>query len=346
MVDLTSTNDNVGIGYYSGYESTGSSNVYIGSESGRNIVGGGSNVILGYRAGRNLTATSGGNVILGSYAGDYSGTISSSVYIGTSAGSQETNSQRLYIANSNTTTPLIYGEFATPLLKIHGDLYLPSDSYELFFGAGNDMKMYYDGTDGYIMTDLVAASDLKVDCGANKTIELQTTVWDDLRVPVSSIKRIGNSDPDWETFLDGTYALAFDKSVDQEVAFFVQIPHSWKLGTDLHPHVHWSPSDTDTGSVTWKLEYTIADITGTFGSTTTMSVTDAADGTAYKHQYADLGDIDMSGYTDTGDVSIILICRLYRDVDDGDDYDADAFLHEIDFHFEKDTIGSRQETSK
>ena len=150
--------------------------------------------------------------------------------------------------------------------------------------------------------------------------------WDDLRVPASSAKRIGNSDPDWEIFKNGVYALAFDASTDQEIMFSCQIPHKWKLGTNLNPHVHWSPSSTDTGSVTWKLEYTIANINGTFGATATLDVTDAGDGTAYKHQYADLGDIDMSGYTATTDVSIMLMCRLYRDVSDGDDYADDAFL--------------------
>lgn len=201
--------------------------------------------------------------------------------------------------------------------------------------SGNIVKIAGDGTN-------IA----KCEADGTLVFEGDATVWDDLRVPVSSIKRLGNSDPDWETFLNGTYGLAFSNTVDQEVFFVVQIPHSWKLGSDLHPHVHWSPSNTNTGSVTWKLEYTIADITGTFGATSTLSVTDAGDGTAYKHQLADLGDIDMSGYTDSGDVSIILVCRLYRDVDDGDDYNADAFLHEIDFHFEKDMLGSRLELSK
>jgi hypothetical protein len=176
--------------------------------------------------------------------------------------------------------------------------------------------------------------------------------WDDIRVPISSIARLGFTDPDWEQFQDdgatstGVYALAFSKTVDQEVFFSIQVPHTWILGTNLNPHVHWSPSDTDTGSVTWKLEYTIANINGTFGNTATLSVTDAADGTALKHQYADLGDIDMSSYTAATDVSIMLMCRLYRDVSDGDDYDNDAFLLEVDFHFQSDSLGSLQEMSK
>lgn len=187
---------------------------------------------------------------------------------------------------------------------------------------------------------------------ANGEDYVLTKGWDDVRVPLSSIKRLGFSDPDWVQFRadgvgsTGVYALAFDKNTDEEVFFSVQIPHDWEFGTDLHPHIHWSPSDTDTGSVTWKLEYTIAAINDTFDVTSLLDVTDAGDGVSRKHQYADLGNIDMSAYTAATDVSIMLMCRLYRDVSDGDDYDADAFLLEVDFHYQIDSVGSRLETSK
>ncbi len=54
----------------------------------------------------------------------------------------------------------------------------------------------------------------------------------------------------------------------------------------------------------------------------------------------------MSGYSASSDVSIMLMCRIYRDVSDGDDYADDAFLLEIDFHYEIDTVGSRAEATK
>ncbi len=193
---------------------------------------------------------------------------------------------------------------------------------------------------------------VSIDRDGEIVLEGTSTVWDDIRIPLSSIKRLGFSDPDWVQFQDdgagsvGVYALAFSNSVDEEVYFGIQIPHDWKLGSNICPHVHWSPSNTDTGDVTWKLEYTISDIGGTFGTTTTIAVTQSGSGTAKKHQTADFPEIDMSVYTDPGDVSIILLCRLYRDVSDGDDYNADAFLEETDFHYQKDSLGSKTETSK
>lgn len=46
---------------------------------------------------------------------------SDSVMIGYQAGSQETGTHKLYIENSNSATPLIYGEFDNDLVRINGD---------------------------------------------------------------------------------------------------------------------------------------------------------------------------------------------------------------------------------
>ena len=44
------------------------------------------------------------------------------VFIGYQAGQNEDNDNRLYIDNSNTSTPLIYGEFDTDIARINGTL--------------------------------------------------------------------------------------------------------------------------------------------------------------------------------------------------------------------------------
>lgn len=211
----------------------------------------------------------------------------------------------------------------------------------------------YDFFDGVARFGNVTGSFAKFEEDGTIYFTGSATVWDDLRVPVSSIARLGFSDPDWEEFKTsvtgsvGVYALAFGKTVVEEVFFSCQIPHSWKIGSNLNPHIHWSPSDTDTGDVMWVLEYTISEIGGIFGDTEIISVVDAGDGVAHKHQYADLGDIDMSAYTSASDVSIMLMCRLYRNgIAPQDTYDNDAFLLEIDFHFQIDMLGSREEASK
>ena len=88
MANATSADYSVGIGNFSLYSLT----------SGRY------NVAVGYGAGHNLT-TGVGNV-----------------FIGHGAGYHETGSNKLYIENSDTSNPLIYGDFGTNELTINGSL--------------------------------------------------------------------------------------------------------------------------------------------------------------------------------------------------------------------------------
>ncbi len=82
--------NNVGIGYRAGlgvYENSHSNNTFIGTLAGNVISTGSDNVCIGYRAGATLA----------------------------------TESDKLIIANTDTTTPLIYGEFDNDLLKFYAD---------------------------------------------------------------------------------------------------------------------------------------------------------------------------------------------------------------------------------
>ena len=85
------------------------------------------NVILGHESGLNNTIDLDAgegiyNIFIGHQAG-YANIIGSGdIFIGYQAGYNETGSNKLYIDNSNTTTPLIYGEFDNNFITINGDL--------------------------------------------------------------------------------------------------------------------------------------------------------------------------------------------------------------------------------
>lgn len=175
------------------------------------------------------------------------------------------------------------------------------------------------------------------------------TAWDDLRVPVNATNIGAANDPNFAQVLtngagsQGVYTYLFDASAEEELFFSVQLPHAWKEGTDIEPHVHWFPTNTNTGVVRWGLEYTWASVNGTFGNTTIIYVEDAADGTEYKHQLADFAAISASGQT----LSSMLMCRIFRDATNGaDTYNADCGLLEIDFHHRIDSLGSLSEYVK
>lgn len=186
-------------------------------------------------------------------------------------------------------------------------------------------------------------------------LRLSDTVWDDVRVPILSVKLGGSKDPDFAKVFDdgagsqGVFTYLFDKSVEEEVYFVLQLPHSWKAGTNIRPHVHWFPAANGAAGqfVRWGLEYTWASIGEVFGATTTI-YTDASSATtatipgddpliAGKHYMSLLPEIDATGKG----WSSMLICRLFRDAtDSADTYNNDAGLLEFDCHTQMDKLGS------
>ena len=222
------------------------------------------------------------------------------------------------------------------------------DGIEYFFGTGRDASIQYDGTDMKIITDNVAASDLVVDCGTNKTLELAEVVWDDLRTPINSSIRVSGKQPT-ETVYRGGVVYSFSKTSDNTIAFNVQLPHNYKLGTDIEFHVHYVLPTAGSGAgaenIKWDFTHSWADIGDAMPSETTVNTTlDMQNNSANTHYLGEIAaTIDGSH---TSGVSSMLICSLNRDVSVADNYDDVVYVMEVDFHYQIDTMGSRQEAVK
>lgn len=99
---------------------TGDQNVAIGLQALYKNVSGAGNFGAGTRALGNKTSGD-NNLALGYEAGLGNINGSSNVFIGYRSGQSETGSNKLYIANNSTTTPLIYGDFSAKFISI-GDV--------------------------------------------------------------------------------------------------------------------------------------------------------------------------------------------------------------------------------
>ncbi len=97
----------------------GDDNVFIGNGSALNQLTGRNNVYIGTNTRQNATSGD-GNTIVGKNAGFNNITGSNNVFIGLNAGRNETGSNLLYIENTTSSTPLIYGDFANDLLRFNG----------------------------------------------------------------------------------------------------------------------------------------------------------------------------------------------------------------------------------
>jgi len=170
------------------------------------------------------------------------------------------------------------------------------------------------------------------------------TVYDDLRVPVSAVRVGASAPPDFATFIGSISILLFSPTSDEQIYFAAQMPHTRKQYTNIHPHVHFCPTTAGTGTVRWGLEYAWSNVNGAYPTgTTTIYASKETNETANQHLIAPFATLTGSSYG----LSSMILCRLFRDADhSGDTYPADAALLEIDFHYEVDTMGSREEYTK
>lgn len=229
-------------------------------------------------------------------------------------------------------------------------LRLVLDNIKAMWGTGNDASIYYDGTDLNIKSDEVAPSDINITCGANKTLELQNVVYEDLQVSISNIKVPTSNAPTERLYDGGTGGVTFPFlgfAVNEYIYFDVQTTHSMKLNTILDNHIHFSlPNTTDIGDrFQFQLDVMAAGIDTAWavpaGSPFTAEHTIVANDDTYQ-RLMEVADIDASNDT----VSSVYKCKLTRIAATTDEYGSEVYITFTDCHYQVNTMGSRQENSK
>ncbi len=169
--------------------------------------------------------------------------------------------------------------------------------------------------------------------------------WDDVRTPVNSIK-LPQINPPVETVYKGSLVLTFqDVAAPQEqIAYFaIQIPHSYKEGTAISPHIHWAGSDASAGNVVWTLTYSWANMLEVFPAQTSDTQAFANSTTLDTHNVGHFLDVAGTGKK----VSSMLLCSLKRNSSNGSDtYTGAAYLLEVDIHIQVESLGSVHEENK
>lgn len=113
-------NGNIAVGLSAlGSKASGNYNTAIGTVSLRYNVSGSSNVAIGYRVGQNSAGSD--NVFVGTQAGE-NATGSGNIFLGKEAGLNEAGNNLLYIENSSTSSPLIWGDFTSNQMRVNGEL--------------------------------------------------------------------------------------------------------------------------------------------------------------------------------------------------------------------------------
>ena len=179
---------NTAIGSWALYDNgSGDYNNAFGRRSLLANESGSSNMALGYQS---LTSNTSGsnNVVMGHQSGYSNETGSGNIFIGYQSGYSETGSNKLYIDNSNTSSPLIYGDFDTNKLTVNGDMsvtgnltankivdtsgntIIRTDSSTGAIHIGANSMVFYDATSATGNgSDIMSSSVGKIQIGLNDT---------------------------------------------------------------------------------------------------------------------------------------------------------------------------------
>ncbi|WP_417336574.1 tail fiber domain-containing protein [Halobacteriovorax marinus] len=191
LSDAATTTDNLFLGHSN---TMGTSNTGVGITSLDALTTGNFNTSIGDGS---LTANQSGsnNVAIGYNAGASNVSGSGNVFLGNGAGENETGSNKLYIDNSNTATPLIQGDFSTDIVTINGKLKIV-DGTE---GATKVLTSSADGTASW--TSLSGAGSVtSVDVTA-PLVKGGTASDVDLSIPAATTSNDGYlSSTDWNIF--------------------------------------------------------------------------------------------------------------------------------------------------
>lgn len=181
-------------------------------------------------------------------------------------------------------------------------------------------------------------------------------VWDDLRFPFSGRNiDVSSGRIDYDYF-NGSIAYQNNARYTNEVvSMLAQLPHEWKEGSEVRPHIHWLQQSANEPN--WLLAYKIydngqtANIDTDYTNHTFVTVEENAftysSGTIV--QISKFPAIDMTGYT----LSDCIHFAFWRDTTNAsgefsglDPSGLVEHVLEFDVHYQINALGSRQEFIK
>ena len=172
--------------------------------------------------------------------------------------------------------------------------------------------------------------------------KLTNPAWDDLRAPATGINPAGSAASATVDTEDGS--LLFANGQVQTVAITFQMPHTWKVGTDVSFHIHWCKTTAAAGTVKWQAKYkwtNIGDVIPPFSAFSDGTEAIPNSDIANKHAIFEFTDYFGVGKTISSQITIV----LQRNTT-GDTYGATVKLLEADIHYQVDSFGSGQEYVK
>jgi hypothetical protein len=182
---------------------------------------------------------------------------------------------------------------------------------------------------------------------ASRFIHPDFETWDDLRVSPFAVG-LGSAAPDLSKITDngagsaGLFTRAFVQNQADTVYVEWQMPHGWKQGTSVHPHMHVVAKAA--GTVRFEFEWSWSNINAeTLPASTLQTATLViAAGDVNKQLILPLPTLAGTGK----EISSIILARITRDNAVGSNLAGPLYVLSIDAHIQLDGAGSDQMLSK
>jgi len=336
--DGSATNDsNTLIGYNAGRNiTTGYNNNAYGSNAGFNITTGTDNMCFGKNS-LIQTTTGSFNTAIGTTAGNSNTTGSSNIFIGYQAGYRQTTTSNLLIFDNQvranvtieSTNAILYGVMAaTPAsqtlrmnaeVTTSGDLIVGiADSNKVWFGAGKDASILYDGTNMVINSKEVGTGYLQ----STSVIRTSTSLYHrHFHLEPGSFDP-GASGATWVAPSANTTG-GYQLNAAGEVLYFdIDIDNDWDGASDITVNIYFAlnaaGSVSDTVDLRLQCFYNATGDSAT--KTQVLEVATVTDGTQYKVYKATftINYDEVSNVVEAGD-KIGLILNLETDTSEIDD---------------------------
>lgn len=176
---------------------------------------------------------------------------------------------------------------------------------------------------------------------STQILNANVNVYDDIVSPIINVASTQQA-PTFDATIQ-SYLFHDDVLSNQDYVFVnLQLPHSYKEGSDIHCHVHWLPTSANTGSINLSLDYTWTNYGDNQTSTTKITATQNATANL-KHQILNFPQINGTRKT----ISSIFKAKIMREsASTSDTYTGNAALDSFDCHYLKDSLGSISEYGK
>ena len=167
--------------------------------------------------------------------------------------------------------------------------------------------------------------------------QLARTGWKDNIASLSKANAWWLNPADFVTWINWLYAYSFSATTIESLHITFHMLHDYKKWSNMYPHIHWSPTNTDTWTVRWWFEYVYANWYGQEAFTTSdiIYIEQAADWVIGSHLIAEVADPWIAfPWIET---DALIHVRIFRDATHANDtYTWEAIWLMADLHYMSD----------